>query len=418
MVQIGRKIADTDYMNLSFGRIAAAFLLSLAGGFLGAQVLDLQEYLEPLPDDGVEAGVAADAGAAERGGLPPSFELSTSLPPLLAGLWENNHRIVSFESLESAQVVLKLFYGWYYDRAAEPGSATVMETSLSTTQVDYDYSGTSQEEFAARNSVTITEEALQVEELPPRPRNDATSAEAQRLLVEFQPLIPETETSGAWNIWITYPGTRVREAIPVAVFDGRLYVDFFLAKDLSPARFYQAASNTQGITISPPLLDGEVASYLVTGSRMYRIRYWQTDMDYDGATQAVLTGEDGSHDVPKHLLIGGTVYTCVAGRRVDIRNVEEVPLDLSGFTFSGDNRIAVREDSYLSRMDADASQLYQLIAEANSRQAPPPPPPIPLGDLDFHYDQISDLRKYMIPQPVFPEFEAVEFIKTESQQSF
>ncbi len=401
-------------MNLSFGGIAAVLLLFLAGSSLGAQVLDLQEYLEPSPDDGAEAGV--DAGAAESGGLPPPFELSTSLPPLLAGLWENSHRIVSFESLESAQVVLKLFYGWYYDRAAEPGPA-VAETSLSTTQVDYDYSDTSQEEFAARNSVTITEQSLQPEDLPPRPRNDATSAQAQQLLVEFQPLIPETETSGAWNIWITYPGTRVREAIPVAVFDGKLYVDFFLARDLSPAQFYQAASNTQGITIAQPLLDGEVASYLVTGSRMYRIRYWQTDMDYDGATQAVLTGEDGSHELPKHLLIGGTVYTCVAGRRVDIRNVEEIPHDVSGFAFSGDNRIVVREDAYLSRMDADAAQLYQLVAEANSRKAPPPPPPIPLGDLDFQYDEINDLRKYMIAQPTFPEFESVEFIRTESQQS-
>ena len=189
------------------------------------------------------------------------------------------------------------------------------------------------------------------------------------------------------------------------------------ASQMVQARFFQAASNTHDITITTPLLDKEVTSYLVTGSRMYKIRYWQTDMEYDGETQAILTGEDGSHEVPKHLLIGGTVYTCVAGRRVDIRNVEEIPHDLSGFAFSSDNRIVVQKPAYLTKMEEPSSQLYQLIAEANSRRVPPPPPPIPLGDLDFHYEEINDLRKYMIPQPEFPEFDDWEFIKTATYQS-
>ena len=344
--------------------------------------------------------------------------ISPSLPPLLAGLWQNNQRIVSFENLDSASVILKLFYGWYYDRAAEPGTQTFVDSIMSTTQLDYNYSGASQQDFIARNSVTITDEVLQYDSLPPRPKNDATSSQAQHLLVEFEPLIPETETSGAWNIWITYPDIKERHAIPVAVFDGKLYVNFYLGTSSPLSRFFQAASNTNGITISTPLLDKEVISYLVTGSRMYKIRYWQTDMEYDGKTEAVLSGEDGDYQVPKHLLIGGTVYTCVAGRRVDIRNVEEIPLDISGFTMSSDNRIIVQKSAYLSLMDNNASELYQLIAEANSRKAPPPPPPIPLGDLDFHYGEIEDLRKYMIPQPEFPEFEDWDFIKTATSQSF
>ena len=204
----------------------------------------------------------------------------------------------------------------------------------------------------------------------------------------------------------------------MAVFDGKLYVNFYLETNDSLSRFFQAASNTNGITISTPLQDKEVTSYLVTGSRMYKIRYWQTDMEYDGETQAILSGEDGNHHVPKHLLIGGTVYTCVAGRRVDIRNVEEIPLDISGFTTSSDNRIVVQKSAYLSLMDNKASELYRLIADANSRKAPPPPPPIPLGELDFHYEEIEDLRKYMIPQPEFPEFEDWDYIKTATSQSF
>ncbi len=393
-------------MKLSFGRIAVFFLTSFFCFFLWCQPVELygQEYLE--------GGVGQDFFEASTDGVSPS------LPPLLAGLWQNSQRIVSFENLDSASVILKLFYGWYYDRAAEPGAQTLVESTMSTTQLDYNYSGASQQDFIDRNSVTITDEVLQYDSLPPRPKNDATSPRAQQLLVEFESLIPETETSGAWNIWITYPDIKERHAIPVAVFDGKLYVNFYLGSNDTVSRFFQAASNTNGITISTPLLDKEVTSYLVTGSRMYKIRYWQTDMEYDGETEAVLSGEDGNYQVPKHLLIGGTVYTCVAGRRVDIRNVEEIPLDISGFTMSSDNRIIVQKSAYLSLMDNNASELYQLIAEANSRRAPPPPLPIPFGDLDFHYAEIEDLRKYMIPQPEFPEFEDWDYIKTATNQSF
>lgn len=393
-------------MKLSFGRIAVFFLTSFFCSFLWCQPVDFyeQEYLE--------------GGAGQKLLLASADGISPSLPPLLAGLWQNNQRIISFENLDSASVILKLFYGWYYDRAAEPGTQTFVDSIMSTTQLDYNYSGASQQDFIARNSVTITDEVLQYDSLPPRPKNDATSPQAQHLLVEFEPLIPETETSGAWNIWITYPDIKERHAIPVAVFDGKLYVNFYLGTSSPLSRFFQAASNTNEITISTPLQDKEVISYLVTGSRMYKIRYWQTDMEYDGATEAVLSGEDGDYQVPKHLLIGGTVYTCVAGRRVDIRNVEEIPLDISGFTMSSDNRIIVQKSAYLSLMDNNASELYQLIAEANSRKAPPPLPPIPLGELDFHYAEIEDLRKYMIPQPEFPEFEDWDFIKTATSQSF
>lgn len=391
-------------MKVSFGKIITICLLFFAGGGLEAQVIGLDSYPEISPDSSNVDNF--------------SLETTSTLPPLLAGLWENSQRVVSFESLDSAHVVLKLFYGWYYDRAAEPSATRIVESTLNTTQIDYNYSGTSQSDFETLNSVVLKEDVLQSEDLPPRPRNDATSPQAQHLLVEFQPLIPETETSGAWNIWITYPDTKIRQAIPVAVFDGKLYVDFFLAQDLSPARFFQGASNTQAISIAQPLLAKEVTSYLITGSRMYKIRYWETDMEYDKDGYALLSGEDGSYEVPKHLLIGDTVYTCVAGRRVDIRNIEEIPHDLSNFTLSEDNRIVVQKDAYLTKMDESASELYQLIAEANSRKAPPPPPPIPLGDLDFHYDEINDLRKYMIPQPEFPEFEAWEFIKTATHQTF
>ena len=414
---ISPEVADTDGMKLSFGAAAAFFLTCLSFPPLWCQPVDPsagQDYLQGGSAQDMQdlQGVPASGPSGEGAS---GAAASAALPPLLAGLWENSRRIVSFEGLNSASVILKLFYGWYYDRAAEPVAEGLAASTLGAPRID---GGASREDVAGRDGVAVTEAALQEGALPPRPRNDATAPQAQRLLVEFEPLIPETERSGAWNVWITYPGTNERQAVPVAVFDGKLYVDFFLGTGGPVSRFFQAASNTDGIAVSPPLPDKEVVSYLVTGSRMYRIRYWQTDMEYDGETSAVLTGGDGSHEVPKHLLIGGAVYTCVAGRRVDIRNVEEVGRDLSGFTMSGDERIVVRAAPYLSLMDRSPTELYQLVDEANSRRAPQPQPPLPLGDLDFHYAEIEDLRKYMVPQPAFPEFEDWEYIETATHQPF
>ena len=63
---------------------------------------------------------------------------------------------------------------------------------------------------------------------PARPRNAATSRNSEQVSVSFEPLIPETETSGAWNLHLYYSGFKEEAVIPVAVFGGNLYVDFML----------------------------------------------------------------------------------------------------------------------------------------------------------------------------------------------
>ena len=283
-----------------------------------------------------------------------------AVPKLLSGYWENNKRIISFEHTESAHIVLKLFYGWYYDSTAE----------------------------------SFLENAKEL-----RPRNAATSPQPEVLQISFEELIPETETSGAWNIVIYYSDIKKSLSIPVAVFNKKLYLDFYLLKTEDTYRVFEKASNVQEITVNLPLVDKEVYSYLDTGNTLYKIRYWETDMDFDKESKAFIQEGNTLYQVQKHLKIGDNIYTCVSGRGVKIRNIEKIPYTIDNFIFSSDKRICVTEKPYVVAMDLETFSIFDNINKANSRKAPPPSPVFPPSDLDFHYDTIEELRKYMIPQP-------------------
>ena len=283
------------------------------------------------------------------------FCADADIPPLLAGVWQNSSRMIVFDNRDSPQIILKLFYGWYYDR--------ILDMSA---------------------------------DAPARPRNAATSRNSEQVSVSFEPLIPETETSGAWNLHLYYSGFKEEAVIPVAVFGGNLYVDFMLNRSDADgtATLMEAASNISGITVSFPQPAEEVYSFLRTDNAVYRIRYWQTDMEYDGETEAVLSVEEGGFPVPKHLLIGSTVYTCVPGRGTVIRNIERLPESELPVVSSPDNRICVLAPPYVTAAGIPGDTVRQVVTDANSRQRPPREPLIPPGDLDFRYDVISELRKY------------------------
>ncbi len=333
----------------------------------------------------------------------PRESAAGSVPRLLAGVWENETRLLVFgsavdiapaaagertaESGESAvdiapaaavgnaaarapagiplTVVLKLFYGWYYDRAAESGGAA---GSASGTAV-----------------------------LPERDRNDAVSAAAEVISVSFEPLIPETAESGAWNMTVQYPGQKQPISIPIAVFGGSLYLDFMISQ--SPAEFtgdvfWKAASNTTAISLNVPTVSTEVYSLYRSGAAAYRVRYWLTDMSYDETALAVLNDGSTSVSFPKHLRIGSAVYTCVPGRGTQVRNAEKIPYDGSRYVLSADGRICVSAAPYA--ILSTVEDLYAAVEEANRRRKPPRQPPLPDSDLDFHYEIIEELRKYAI----------------------
>ncbi len=281
------------------------------------------------------------------------------VPELLHGVWQNDSRIVVFEQNSSMDIVLKLFYGWYYDRAAEPR-----------------------------------------ENVPERPRNDATSIESQVVTASFEPIIPESDVCGAWNVVLYYPNFNKTVVVPVAVFGQKLYTDFKIIKENENHQIFEAASNASGITINLPDFAENIYSYYQSDENMYKIRYWQTDMDYDAETLAEFKVENANYFIKKHLKVGQTVYTCVPGKGTVIRNIEKISKDLFSFELSPDKRICVNSDSYLSLSQIKVDELYEEIDIANSRKRPPRKPLLPPPDVDFHYEQIEELRKNaIIPLP-------------------
>ena len=137
-----------------------------------------------------------------------------SVPELLGGIWENDSRYVVFDT---SSIVLRTFYQWYDDRAAElPANAE---------QSDY----------------------------VPRDRNDAETRTPEKIELHFTPLTDvlyteefdkavvqedgdrltaETLNSGAWDMEIKYAGHKLGGEdtyhVPIAVIGNKLYLNFAL----------------------------------------------------------------------------------------------------------------------------------------------------------------------------------------------
>lgn len=297
-------------------------------------------------------------------------------PPLLRGIWQGSDRLVMFSGSgpsEPLSVVLRVFYGWYSDRAAEP----------------------------ARFS-----------ELAARARNDASAGSAEDVSVSCAVVYENpSRTAGVYELTVGYPAAssrgRIRRedtVVPVAVVDGKLYLDFLVkpAPDFvrtGPAGeggrdgFWRAASNADGITVSPPRISGEVRSFFVSGGDVYRLRYWRSGMEY---ADSKATFSDGGRvfEVAKFLKIGAEVYQCAAGRGTKIRNIERLP-SLPASSFDSDGTICVIGEPYLVRVPGKdgAGDLLSAVADSNVRRHEPPKPVFPPSNIDFHWKEIEEIEK-------------------------
>ncbi len=328
------------------------------------------------------------------------------VPELLCGIWESSSRLVKFDSgfhdkvtgFVIPQVVLKPFYGCYADRAAESREYTA------SVQKD---------------------------------RNDATSSSPQEMQVKFVPLLEENTgedvgsamTSGAWDIQVKYSGIKEISHIPVCVIDDKLYLNFMIKKQdvgsVPADMIYDGAvfanenkvngvwlnmGTSSGFWISQPYNAKDMNSYYVTSDCVYTIRYWCTDMDYDENTYAVFTDENESYQVPKHIRVANTTYTCVSGRGKNIRKVEKgnrLPYETSynnvslrktdknatgkvvSYSVMTSNICAFGEP-YLT-LNKSGLSLEELVNLTNSQRAPDPTPLFPPhGILDFDWSIMKD----------------------------
>ena len=346
-------------------------------------------------------------------------------PALLAGLWRGSDRYIYFDGGENAEdsryplsIVLKEYYGWYYDRAAEPASES---------------------------------------EKNPRAKNAAQSTAAEQIFVTYENLLDtDYENCGAWDLIVKYPHEKQSVHIPVAVIEGRLYLDFALHDSADDFYgLYKRTGNVKGITISVPkrekeldclyFVEGEIPEvaetekkprsrkqipYVPVSNRMlafygatgagsdeepakksdvtplfaYHLRYWRTDMEYQPDALVSFTPLSGkTYEIKKHLIAGDELYTSATGRRKEVRNMNKAEPELItnyelGIRDDGRVLLAAFGEPYLVREDGELSE---IIAQANSRRKPPAKPLFEDSKLDFHIEIIDILERY---NPTIQEF--------------
>lgn len=345
------------------------------------------------------------------------------VPLLLEGIWQNDCRYVLFDthyvSQRSGQVVpeivLRMFYQWYNDRAAESGAYT------------------SEHVPDRNNTVPAVPEQM---ELRFTPLTDQLFTKAYNMPVaqaDGDELYAENEPSGAWDIEISYAGKKIGGErsyhVPVAVIGNNLYLNFAIKTEDSDSvprssllngvtiqsenllsGYWQDAGNANGILISPPVTSNELLSYCVADDAVYHIRYWRTDMEYDAAAQAEFTDGDKTYTVPKMIQSGGKVYTCTVGRRTKIRNIDKSKDFPRKYTINSvlvEKKVQASDGStssytvrtaticafgepYLSLTDGTRT-MEEIVAEQNARRKAPPPSPFPPhGVLDFDWSIVED----------------------------
>ena len=346
------------------------------------------------------SGVSANSASATA---VASRVYSDDIPALLAGVWQGADRLLLFgKNAEDGEfaLVLREFYGWYADRVAEPAYYT---------------------EYATR------------------PRNDATVTPAERITVRYATIAENaSHTAGAYELSVLYGGTKTPLYIPLAVIDGKLYLDFLvkgsaeeddlaanggavasgttdagavLASSALPATGADAGSEValgegfwrdygaaRAISVSAPGYDKELTGYYVKNGAFYHIRYWQTEMPFT-YEKAGFTDGAQSFSVDKYIQTAGGVYTCCTGRRTQIRNsTKSVELGKS-YTLDADGIICAFGPAYLARMDAsgeqsDAQTLLATVNTLNARRAPAPKPPFPPTFPNVRWPNYDELDLY------------------------
>lgn len=331
------------------------------------------------------------------------------VPDAFAGLWERDDRFVMFaesdDFLESrvqeilsspeasddeknavrnqakyVSILLKTFYGWYLDRTAEPES--------------------------------FSSEARFV--------NDSTCPEAERIRVEFRPLLRMADAVGAdqgegsvWEIFIRYPGVREPAIIPLAIIGGNLYLNFAIklntendeSREVTDDEtgenppdellgFWCSLVPTDGVKVSLPASGENIYSTYITRDSVYTIRYWKTDMEYS-QERAFFSDGGKTFSVVKHIQSGGKNFSCTNGRSVTIRNVQKTSALPEVYELDSSATICGLGEPYLRRVQNENSvqTVARLVRDAMSKKAPNPDPPFPPSNLDFHMEEIYRLEE-------------------------
>lgn len=308
---------------------------------------------------------------------------SNEVPRILDGIWEGDDRILMFQEKQELEKILskqipleekkyiwcylKTFYGWYLDRAAE-------KNNRQNSEYQYD-------------------------------KNNTVFLDIQNIQIQFKKLIQE-ENCCAYELILSYPKSKTKSIIPIAIVDDKIYLDFAIKNKLPQNSTFENSvyygswsrvAKVSGIKISEPIIDDELVSMFITENSIYKIRYWKTDMEFSNDFATFSDGEK-KYEVPKHIFSCGNVYTCTTGRSLVIRNIEKQNIDNEFLK----NELIINEQQnvlafgkpYLIQKSKDCSliNMMQIVKLNNLQKAPYPDPPFEPSDLDWHLDDINRLE--------------------------
>ena len=300
---------------------------------------------------------------------------SGTIPQKLLGIWEAKDRYVFFEQNDEEEpqlvVVLKEYYGWYYDRAAEPASYTEKER---------------------------------------RTRNIATPRSAEHIYI--QNIDTKESTNSLYGALDLRYSTWQKNTIPFFLLEDEIYLKYFVLdeqqinqetgsienseKQNVSYKFYRGIAPSKGFMISPQNLPKDITGYIIDGEKLYDVRYWQTDMNYS-TDYITFSFNDDSYQIPKHLRSCETNYSCVSGRSKKVRNtVGPFEYKKEDYIFNDEEKVfAKNEEPYMKRLAGRDTfeALIQLVKEANARRKPDPPALFSESNLDWHWDLIDMLEK-------------------------
>ncbi|MBQ4377798.1 MAG: hypothetical protein II821_01170 [Treponema sp.] len=306
-----------------------------------------------------------------------------NVPPLLKGIWQGDDRLIMFSDENEFALVLRVFYQWYNDRAAEPPKFS---------------------------------------ELKSRDRNNTTKSPAEDIQIKYITIFENSShTAGVYELSVKYPYEKNPVFIPVCIIDGKIYLEFLIKNSASVTDlqqtdafsdatnnsepengFYRSASNADGISISVPVFQKEVLSYFISESgEIYRLRYWLSEMEYSYA-KATFSDGDKIFSVDKYLRIGSAVYQCTTGRSSKIRNIQKLSKFDKVTVSDSDGMIMAFGEPYLIKVPEkddrgsliSSTAFLNTIEDNNKRRKPAPKPLFPPTFPKYRWKEITELEKY------------------------
>lgn len=280
------------------------------------------------------------------------------IPEELKGIWSGNDRMIFLGGENEISIILKEYYGWYYDRAVEP------------------------ERF---------------NEIQKRNRNIATKKNGYAYSVNF---VRIAKNVPAWEMEISI-NEKNKSIIPIALVDGKIFLDFLLKIPYYNQNFennenqllgyWQGLNCANSIRICGREKAENIISWYITENGAYHLRFWNTKMPNED-TKAVFSDNNTLYTINKHIFSAGENYTCVSGRGTNIRNVEKYPVFPHEYKINENGTLLALGKEYLSKVEGNysAEELLEIVKQANSRRKPEPPSPF--KSLEQHRALIEKLK--------------------------